>query len=142
MTPFERILDAVADACKAVPEVASDVYVERQTKMDSARMPGVIVWPGAISPSRLGNDTSVLRFAFRIDLFCAGERPSSQFYVLAAAVHGALLDSTTLPQFVVELPEPTLDEPIYGDFDGFAGYVPIRYTVTVVTDRRDLTQLT
>jgi hypothetical protein len=142
MTPFERILDAVSDACKAVPEVAGNVYVERQTKLDSTRMPGVIVWPGAVSAGRLGHDTSALRFAFRIDLFCAGERPSSQFYGLAAAVHAALLDSAVLPQLVAELPEPTLDEPIYGDFDGFAGYVPIRYTVTVVTDRRDLTQLT
>jgi len=142
MTPFDQILDAVAEACKAVPELQERAYIERQTKLDADRMPGVIVWPGSLLPGRLGNDANAMRYSFRVDLFCAGERPSRQFYSLAAAVHTALLGSVCLQALITELPVPAMDEPVYGDFDGFAGYLPIRYTVTVVTDNHDVSRLT
>lgn len=142
MTPFEEILEAVEEACKDVPGLDQRAYIERQTKLDADRMPGVVIWPGSLLPLRLGNDTNAMRYSFRVDLFCAGDRPSRQFYVLASAVHAALLRSAWLQGLITELPVPAMDEPVYGDFDGFAGYLPIRYTVNVVTDNRDVSRLT
>lgn len=127
MTSYDLILQSIVDAINTIPELAGRAVLDRSEKLTADAMPAATVSPGSLAEEEAYDDCSRERFEVKVDLFVAGPKPSSKFFPLSGKIGAALKSSEDLCNLIAGFGLRTVDEPVYGDYDGFAGYVTIRF---------------
>lgn len=136
MTLHQQVLAAFKAAVETVTELASSTEIERTEKITVADMPRANIIPGSITEEEFSGsqDAEKERFEVKIELYVAGESPSSMFFPLIRDINAALRRSETLLSLIAGFGLRMADEPVYGDYGGFAGYVTLRYPVALLVE--------